>query len=274
MQDFMMQDMGIKTQVDVMSVKYTIRLDRDLTKPSDFQEELATIRMASPNDIVHILINCDGGDIATMKSFLNAMEQCEATIITEIEGTCASAATMIFLSGDEFVVSDNSEFMSHTASYFYGGKANNVQEYVDFQKRTIRHLFYKYYEGFFNEEELELMLNGKDFWLDAAEIMTRLNSLLELQKQHQELQEKEILQESLEDEEQILDKEAFVEMSKEEIIEYLFGEEEGYEKESELEILSGKEGLVVIDESTIHTSKCQPDIMLYDNTDLEGDKTC
>lgn len=170
----------VRTQVEVISQKFTIRLDRELTTSELFQEELATLRMAGPQDTVHILLNGPGGSDSVMKAFLNTMAQSEAHIITEIEGQCCSALTMIFLAGHEFRVSDDSEFMIHTASFGYGGKENNVRQYVEFNAKANSRLMHKYYQHYLTNEEIEQCIEGKDFWMDADEIMERLEKRQEL----------------------------------------------------------------------------------------------
>lgn len=209
----------IRTQVEVISQKYTIRIDRPLTEASEFQEELATLRIAGPNDCVHILLNGPGGSDVVMKAFLNAMAQSEAHIITEIEGQCCSALTMIFLAGDEFRVSDDSEFMIHTGSFGYSGKENNVREFVEFNAKSNSRLMHKYYKHYLNPEEIEQCIAGKDFWMDADEIMERLENRMKL-FQEEEAQFMEIL----EDDEQLVSVEEMQDWTKEEILAYLSGE--------------------------------------------------
>lgn len=189
----------IRTQIEVLSQRYTIRLDRELTTPSDFQEELATLRMASHNDIVHILLNGPGGNDTVMKAFLNTMAQSEAHIITEIEGQCCSALTIIFLAGHEFRVSDDSEFMIHTSSFGYSGKENNVRQFVEFNAKANSRLMQKYYRHFLTEEEIEQCIEGRDFWMDADEIMERLERRKDLFEKELEKEEQEGIDRQLEE---------------------------------------------------------------------------
>lgn len=210
----------IRTQVEVLSQKYTIRIDRPLTEASEFQEELATLRIANQNDCVHILLNGPGGSDVVMKAFLNAMAQSEAHIITEIEGQCCSALTMIFLAGDEFRVSDDSEFMIHTGSFGYSGKENNVREFVEFNAKSNSRLMNKYYKHYLTPDEIEQCINGRDFWMDADEIMERLEKRMELFQE----EESEFMKQ-FEEDEPLYSKEDFEDKSKEEILAMLFGEE-------------------------------------------------
>ena len=215
----------IRTQVEVLSQKYTIRIDRPLTEASEFQEELATLRIANQNDCVHILLNGPGGSDVVMKAFLNAMAQSEAHIITEIEGQCCSALTMIFLAGDEFRVSDDSEFMIHTGSFGYSGKENNVREFVEFNAKSNSRLMHKYYKHYLTPDEIEQCINGRDFWMDADEIMERLEKRMELFQE----EEAEFMKQFEEDEVEPYTKEDFEDKSKEEILVMLFGEDESSE---------------------------------------------
>ena len=170
----------IRTQVEPIAHKYTIRIDRVLEEPELFQEELATIRMANENDIVHLLINSQGGRDDTMKAFLNVISQCPAHIITEIESDCNSAVTMIFLAGDEMRVTDDAELMIHTGAYGTSGKEGNVRQQVEFFAKSNARLMKKYYKGFLTDNEIEEVINGKDMWMDAKEIIQRLDNRQEI----------------------------------------------------------------------------------------------
>lgn len=210
----------IRTQVEPIAHKYTIRLDRELSEPSDFQEELATIRMATENDIVHIIINSGGGRDDTMKAFLNTMNQSQAHIITEIESDCCSAVTMIFLNGDEFRVSDDAEFMIHTGAYGTRGKENNVRQQVEFFAKSNARLMYKYYKHFLTPEEIAAAIEGKDFWMNSDEIVERLEKRQKLFEEEQT----ESLQEIADFEDEKLPREKLESLDKETLIRPITGE--------------------------------------------------
>lgn len=143
-----------------------------------------------------------------MGAFIKAIAECQGHVVGHIEHTCASAATIIFLACHEFVVSDDAEFMVHTSSLGYGGKQNNFNEYAIFVNKSNERLMRKYYDGFLSEEEINLTLKGADLWMNSEEVVERL--------------EKKITKES-EQEPQPLTREVAQELSKEELIEMLFG---------------------------------------------------
>ena len=111
-----------------------------------------------------------------MGAFCKAIAESQAKIIGHIEHMCCSAATIIFLACDEFVVSDDCEFMIHTAGVGYSGKQNNFHEYALFVNKGNERLMKKYYNGFLSESEIEQALKGTDFWFDADEVVERLSA--------------------------------------------------------------------------------------------------
>jgi ATP-dependent protease ClpP protease subunit len=167
---------NLATFGEPIGFRYTVNLDRDITDPDDFREEILVIRNSTENDIVHILISSGGGQVETMKTILSAIAQTKAHVITEITGDIASAATFIFLAGDEYLVSDDAYMMCHSVSFGSVGKANDVKRHVDFTHDMGRRLVYKYYDGFFTKEEMEDLLRGEEFWIGAEEIMERLSN--------------------------------------------------------------------------------------------------
>jgi hypothetical protein len=98
----------------------------------------------------------------------------------------------------------------------------------------------KYYKNFLTEEELDLMLQGKEFWMDAEEIIERLNKRELLFK----VEEDQAQQNSITDlmnEEDLFDipsKEELESWSKEELISWILAEDiEENEDKQEDEVL-------------------------------------
>ena len=168
-----------------VAYEHTINIDEDLVVPSDWRCELDTIRNAAPNDTVLLRINCNGGSDVVMGAFVKAIRESQGTVIGHIEHTCASAATIIFLACDNFVVGDDSEFMIHTASLGYSGKQNNFHEFALFINESNKRLMKKYYKDFLTEDEIDQALKGTDFWFDAEEVVNRLNKRAEKQQKAQ-----------------------------------------------------------------------------------------
>lgn len=156
--------------------EHTIYIDEELVSPSEWRQELETIRSAQEGDYVHLRINSAGGSDVVMGAFVKAIAETQAHVVGHIEHMCCSAATIIFLACHSYVVSDDCEFMVHTASLGYGGKQNNFYEFSTFNNKTNERLMKKYYKDFLTEDEINQALKGADFWFDSEEVIKRLEN--------------------------------------------------------------------------------------------------
>lgn len=91
-----------------------------------------------------------------------------------VEGSCMSAATLLFLMGDEFTVSDHSVFLFHNYSGGVVGKGAEIYHGVMHERKWTEKLLREAYENFLTEEEISQLLEDKDIWMDAQTVVTRL----------------------------------------------------------------------------------------------------
>ena len=100
---------------------------------------------------IHLHINSGGGvifhGISAMDNILRLKK--DATIITHIEGRCASAATFLSVIGDRRIIHPNSFMLIHQLSTFFYGKYDefedkrkNIDQLMDF----IKDIYKKYSE--------------------------------------------------------------------------------------------------------------------------------
>ena len=137
-----------------IAFEHTIYIDEELVSPSEWRQELETIRTAQAGDTVHVRLNTVGGSDVVMGAFVKAIAETQAHVVGHIEHMCCSAGTIIFLACHSYVVSDDCEFMIHTASLGYGGKQNNFYEFSTFNNKANERLMRKYYKDFLTEEEI------------------------------------------------------------------------------------------------------------------------
>ena len=129
--------------------------------------------------ITSIFINTPGGALTTTISIINAMLRSKASIICHADGQVASAGTLIFFAGESYVVYPYSHFMLHDGSSGSIGKINeNVKNSIA-TSNLVRQLCFDAYHPVFTEEEIELILEGRDYYCDAEEMMNRINALNE-----------------------------------------------------------------------------------------------
>jgi ATP-dependent protease ClpP protease subunit len=151
-------------------------LSGEIDSPENYIEWFQTIRHASENDIIKIYINSPGGDAFTAIQFIRAIQESGATIIMSVEGMCASAATMIFLQGDSFEVSEHSAWMVHNYSSGFAGKGHEIHSQAIFDKAWSEKMIREIYKDFLSEKEITKVLDGADLWMNGDEVIKRLKA--------------------------------------------------------------------------------------------------
>lgn len=155
---------------------HTIFIDEVLVEPADWRQELDLIRTAGPDDVFHFQINSCGGNIAVLVAFLTAMKASVAHFVGYLNYEACSAASVLLLECDNWVIAEDGMFMIHNSSTGYGGKSNNLTDYALFNDDHSRKLLTKYYEDFLTLEEMEDVLKGVELWLSGEELVKRLNA--------------------------------------------------------------------------------------------------
>lgn len=157
-----------------MTVQHTIYLSGPIGTPERYVEELDIIRNASETDTIQIVINSPGGDFMTALQFRDVIFNSAAHIKTVVEGQCASAATMIFLTGLEMQTSKHAMFMFHTYSGMTMGKGSDMHAQLMFERKWSTDVLHDIYAGFLTQDELTELMDGKDFWFTGEEVMQRI----------------------------------------------------------------------------------------------------
>lgn len=152
---------------------YEFYLSGGIEAPDEYIEWFDIIRNATRNDHIKIYINSGGGVIDTALQFMRVMAETEATITCSIEGSCASAATMIFLSGHILEVTPNSIFMIHNYSGGNYGKGGELYDNIVFEREWSKRLLHDVYDGFLTDAEIAAVLDNKDIWFHAEDILER-----------------------------------------------------------------------------------------------------
>jgi|TARA_B100001250_G_scaffold8502_2_gene7268 ATP-dependent protease ClpP protease subunit len=153
---------------------YDLYLTGAIGDAKDYQDWNQMMRSATENDVVYIHINSNGGEIFTAIQLMRTMQETQATVIASVEGMCMSAATLLFLTADVCEVSEHSHFMFHTYSSGNWGKGSEQLANVMADDKWARHLFNTVYKGFLDPKEMESMIDGKDLWMNPAEVGKRL----------------------------------------------------------------------------------------------------
>jgi ATP-dependent protease ClpP protease subunit len=160
----------------VLASLYEFYLCGEITGPKDYIEWFDTIRHAQPDDTVKIYINSGGGDLFTGIQFLRVLAETEAHVIVSVEGLCASAATLVFLSADSFELTPHSSFLFHNYSSGVWGKGGEQFAQVTHERKWSEQLLNNVYEDFLSQEEIKALLDNRDLWLSTDDVVERMNT--------------------------------------------------------------------------------------------------
>jgi ATP-dependent protease ClpP protease subunit len=185
-------DTGKGSFSKVIGNLYEFYLSGEIEEASEYTEWFDTIRNARSTDTIKIYINSGGGDLYTALQFLRVMSETDAHVITSVEGACMSAATMIFLHGDEFEVTPHSLFMFHNYSAGVFGKGGEMFDQLQFERAWSENFLSEVYKDFLTPEEIQSMLHNKDIWMTSEQVMARINLLLAKVAAQQELDEETV----------------------------------------------------------------------------------
>jgi len=89
-----------------------------------------------------------------------------------IESHASSAGAIVFANADKRVIYENSRIMFHNYSGGYGGKFQDIKDRLDFDEKHIIS-FLSVAKQFLNKKEWKQMVNGKNFWFDASDMLKR-----------------------------------------------------------------------------------------------------
>lgn len=169
--------------VKVTGRELSYYLSGEVLDPQEYIEWFDQIRNAGPLDEVTIHINSMGGNMDTALQFVRVLSETQATVITSIEGSCMSAATIIFLQGQILQITPHSLFMIHNYSGGAFGKGGEIYDNIVFERRWSEKLLHWVYKDFLTKEEINSMLDNKDIWMDYEQVAERCTKLVAARKE-------------------------------------------------------------------------------------------
>ena len=157
-----------------------IYLTEGFEEPSEYILTCQALLELEEYDRAEIHVNSGGGSVAVSNMLLNAMAKSKAQITTVLESNAHSAASCVFLSGDSFEVTPDATMILHVGFFgAYGEKASDTVDDAKFTESTHFAMIRRAYDGFLSEEEIERLLKGENFRLNADQITERLEKLVQ-----------------------------------------------------------------------------------------------
>lgn len=124
-------------------------------------------------DVINVYINSYGGEVAEGLAIYNQLKRHKAKVKTVCDGFACSAASVIFMAGDERVMSTASLLMIHNAWTWASGNAKELRKQAD-DLDTITQASINAYmqEVNITEEELKQMLDDET-WIAPQEALEK-----------------------------------------------------------------------------------------------------
>lgn len=157
-------------------VRYDYYLTGSIGDPEEYLDLCNILRSATAQDEVIIRFNTPGGQVRTGNMIINAIQESEANVIGFIESDCGSMGTYVFLACHTWGVSESAEFFAHTCTSGSYGKEHETYEQAMFLRKQQHKQMRKRYANFLTPEEIEKVISGSDVYLDADDIMERLET--------------------------------------------------------------------------------------------------
>lgn len=122
-------------------------------------------------DVINCYINSYGGEVAEGLAIYNALKRHKAKVRTYCDGFACSAASVVFMAGDERIMSASSMLMIHNAWMWAAGDANELRKQADDLEKINEASNNAYLEHInISKEQLQEMLD-KETWLTAQEAL-------------------------------------------------------------------------------------------------------
>lgn len=136
---------------------------------------------------ITVHINSYGGEVSEGLAIYNALRNHPAAIRTICDGFACSAASVVFMAGDERVMNEASLLMIHNAWTYASGNAEELRKAAD-DLEIISDTVAKAYEAYvkISEEELKALLDGES-WIkpeDALEMGFATSIIRQVEERH------------------------------------------------------------------------------------------
>ena len=170
------KNISVKNKLDYTPKIYTINFWHEFGDPKLYQAYFKVLDEAREEDQIIFYFNSPGGSVHTLNLFLNSLRRCKSKYILARVNYAASAAAFLALYCDNIEFNTHSTLMLHTYSSGFWGKGQEVQADVDHTKKNYEDLIRYISRKILTPEEIEQMLNGKDFYFTGEEAIKRLRS--------------------------------------------------------------------------------------------------
>lgn len=168
------KNITVKNKLDYTPKVYTINFWHDFDDPRNYIPYFKVIEEAREEDVIIFYFNSPGGSVHTLNLFINALRRCKSKTVVARVNYAASAAAFLALFCDNIEFNTNSTLMLHTYSSLLYGKGQEIESEMIHNKSEFEKLIRFICAKILSKEEIEELLNGKDFYFNGEEAIKRL----------------------------------------------------------------------------------------------------
>ena len=143
-----------------------LELNRLLTR-LDIEMQYLSSRLGCKPVPIHLHIHSPGGSIFAGLSAYDMIKKCKSAVYTYVDGSAASAATLMSIAGKKRFISENSFMLIHQQQLEWAGKLDEFMDEVENQKTLTEKIRRIYLENSKMDEECLDELLAHELWLDS-----------------------------------------------------------------------------------------------------------
>lgn len=167
----------VQDKLEYMPKVYTINFWHEFDSDASlYASYFDVIEKAREQDEIVFYFNSGGGSIHTLNLFLNALRRCKSKYVLARVNYAASAAALLALFCDNIEFNTNATLMLHTFSSVEFGKGQEIESSFTHSKQEYEGLIKLICSKILSKEEIEQLLNGKDFYFNGKEAIDRLKA--------------------------------------------------------------------------------------------------
>ena len=148
--------------------KEILELNR-IVKRLDVEMQYLGMRLNCVSPPVEIHIHSPGGSIFAGLSAFDTIKKCKSEIHTYVEGSAASAATLISAAGTKRFIYKNAFMLIHQPQLAWSGKHDEFLDEIENQKKIYRKILDVYLEKVKISEEKLIEMMNHELWIDAEQ---------------------------------------------------------------------------------------------------------
>lgn len=151
----------------------TLNIYGDISSWSDTNAKSLAQQLDEMADVskINVYVNSYGGEVAEGLAIYNALRRHKAKVITHCDGFACSIASVIFMAGDERVMSDSSLLMIHNAWTYAEGNADALRKQADdLDKITEASITAYKTHSTLSEKEIKKLMN-EETWITPSEAL-------------------------------------------------------------------------------------------------------